>query len=91
MHSVNACVCVQSRLTLCDPVAVMPARILCPWNFLGKSTGIGSHFFLHRIFPTPDSNAHALRLLHWYMDSLPQSHLGSPYSINVHCQIEFHF
>ena len=29
--------------TLCDP---MDTRLLRPWDFLGKSTGVGCHFFL---------------------------------------------
>ena len=52
-----------------------PARILCPWNFPGKNIGVGCHFFLQGIFLTQGSN---LYLLHWKVDSLPLSHLGSP-------------
>ena len=26
------------------PYGLSPARFLCPWNFLGKSTGVGCHF-----------------------------------------------
>ena len=33
----------QSCLTLCNP---MDTRLLCPWDFLGKSTGVGCHFLL---------------------------------------------
>ena len=43
----------QSCLTLCDP---MDTRLLRPWDFLGKSTGVGCHFLLQRIFPTQGSN-----------------------------------
>ena len=53
-----------------------PARLLCPWNFPGKNTGVGCHFLLQGIVPTYVSN---LCLLHWQMDSLPLSHLGSPH------------
>ena len=28
------------------------ARLLCPWDFLGKNTGVGCHFLLRGIFPT---------------------------------------
>ena len=35
---------VQSCLTLCDPM--LPTRLLHPWNFLGKSNGVGCHFLL---------------------------------------------
>ena len=34
----------QSCPTLCDP---MDTGLLCPWDFLGKSTGVGCHFLLH--------------------------------------------
>ena len=26
-------------------------RLLCPWNFPGKNTGVGCHFLLQGIFP----------------------------------------
>ena len=41
----------------------------------GKNTGVGGHFLLLGIFLTQESN---LCLLHWLVDSLPLSHLGSP-------------
>ena len=31
-------------------------RLLSPWNFSGKSTGVGCHFLLQGIFPTQGSN-----------------------------------
>ena len=37
---------------LLQPHVLQPARVLCPWNFPGKNTGVGSHFLLKRIFPT---------------------------------------
>ena len=43
----------QSCSTLGDP---MDTRLLHPWGFLGKSTGVGCHFLLQRIFPTQGSN-----------------------------------
>ena len=30
--------------------------LLCPWDFPGKSTGVGCHFLLQRIFPTQGLN-----------------------------------
>ena len=35
---------------------LQPARLLCPWNSLGKNTGVGSHSLLQGIFPTQWSN-----------------------------------
>ena len=43
-----------------------PPRLLCPWNFPSKNTGVGCHFLFQEIFPIQGSN---LCLLHWHMDS----------------------
>ena len=50
----------QSCLTL-QPYTLQPTRLLCPWDSLGKSTGVGYHTPLQGIFPTQGSN---LGLLH---------------------------
>ena len=42
----------QSCPTLCDP---MDTRLLRPWDFLGKSTGVGCHFLLQGFFLTQGS------------------------------------
>ena len=47
--------------TLCDPHGLQPTRLLCPWDFPGKDTGVGCHFLLQGIFPTQGLN---LGLLH---------------------------
>ena len=81
-NCVCVCVCMCARLcpTLCDPMDCSPARLLCPWNFPGKNTGVDCHFLLEGIFPTQGSNLYLLNLLHWQVDSLPLSYVGSPYS-----------
>ena len=43
---------IQSCPTLCDPVE--PTRLLCPWDSPGKNTGVGCHFLLQGIIPSPD-------------------------------------
>ena len=58
----------KSCLILCDPTD----KLLCPWDFPGKNTGMGCHFLLQ------GSNPSLLCLLHWRADSLPLCHLGSP-------------
>ena len=58
-----------------------PTRLLCPWDFPGKNTGVGCHFLLQGIFPTQGSS-----LLHWRVDSLLLSHLGSPTCIRIMVQ-----
>ena len=54
-----------------------PPRLLCPWDFPGKNTGVGCHFSLQRIFPTQGSNPH---LLHCRWILYPLSHRGSPFN-----------
>ena len=56
-----------------------PIRLLCPWNFPGKSSGVGCHFLLQRIFPTQGWKLHLLYLLYWQVDFLSVYHMGSPY------------
>ena len=38
------------------PHGLEPTRLPHPWNFLGKSTGVGCRFLLQGIFPTQGSN-----------------------------------
>ena len=38
------------------PRGLQPARLLCPWNFPGKNTGVGYHALLQKIFPTQELN-----------------------------------
>ena len=49
-------------------------RFLCPWDFLGKNTGVSCHFLFQGIFWTQGLNLH---LLHWRQDSLLLNHQGS--------------
>ena len=60
----------QLCLTLCDP---MDTRLLCPWDLLGKSTGVGCHFLLQGIFLTQGSNP---GLPHCRQTLYHQSHQG---------------
>ena len=50
-------------------------RLLCSWDFPGKSTGVGCHFLLQRIFMAQGSNP---GLLHCRQMLYHLSHLGSP-------------
>ena len=60
----------QSCLTLCDPVdygppgSSWPTRLLSPWDFPSKNTGVGCHFLLQGIFPTQGSNPVLLHCKH---------------------------
>ena len=44
------------------PHGLYPTRLICPWNFPGKNTGVGCHFLFQGIFLTQGLNLH---LLHW--------------------------
>ena len=63
----GTCSIAKSCLTLCNPRDYSPvplgfSRLPCWWDFPGKSSGVGCHCLLQRIFPTQGSNLH---LLHW--------------------------
>ena len=58
----------QSCLTLCNPMDCS-LRFLCPWNSLGKNTGVGCHALLQGMFLTQGEKPHLLRLLHWQVGS----------------------
>ena len=53
------------------PWTVARQALFHPWNFPGKNTGVGYHFFLQGILPTQGLNLSLLNLLHWQVDSLP--------------------
>ena len=57
------------------PHGLSPARLLCPWEFPGKHTGVGCRFLLQGIFPIQGSNL-GLLLGRWILYYL--SHQGSP-------------
>ena len=43
---------------------LQPARLLCPWDFSSKNTGVDCHFLLQGIFLTQESNPRLLQLLY---------------------------
>ena len=64
---------VQLCLTL-RPHGLQPTRLLCPWDFPGKDTGVGCHFLLQGIFLTQGQNPGLLHCRH----SLPTELWGKP-------------
>ena len=74
------CVCAKffSHVLLFVTLWTVALRLLCPWDSLGKNTGVGCHAFLQGIFPTQRLNPHILWLLHGQVGSISLSHLGSP-------------
>ena len=74
----------QLCLTLCDPRDCSLPGSYVPWISPGKNTGVGCHFLFQEIFWTQGLNPCPL---HWQVDSLPLSHLGSLYI----CLLRFQF
>ena len=64
-----------SRVQLLRPHGTQPARLLCPWDFPGKNTGVDCHFLLQGIFSTKESNP---GLLHFRHILYRLSYEGSP-------------
>ena len=59
-----------------QPHGLWCARLPWPWDFPGKNTGVGSHFLLQEIFPTPSQGLN-LALLHCRQILYCLSHQGS--------------
>ena len=68
---------------MCDslrPHGLSPARLLCPWDFPGKNTGVGCHFLLQGIFPNQGSNP---GLLHSRQTFLPTEPPGKILTVQI--------
>ena len=57
--------CMLSHVCLFLTPWTVATRILCPWHFPGKNTGVGCHLLLQDIFLTQELNLCLLCLLHW--------------------------
>ena len=68
---VSQCACMLSRVQLFETPWTVVCQTPRPWDFPGKNTGVGCHFFLQGIFLTQGSNPRLLCLLHWQVNSLP--------------------
>ena len=73
----QVCVCSVVSNSFATPRTIA-TRLLCPWDFPGKNSGVGRHSLLQEIFLTQGSNPHFLCLLQWQANSLPLHHLGIP-------------
>ena len=60
----SVCMRVLSRVWPLETHGLQPTRLLSPWNFPGKNTGVGCHFLLKEIFWSQGLNPCLLRLLH---------------------------
>ena len=89
-HRLTWVLCVLMQVCVSQSVAsnslrphqLQPTRLLYPWDFPGKDTGVGSHFLLQEIFPARRSNPD---LLHCRQILYHLSHQGSPL-----CVLEWH-
>ena len=66
---------------------LQPAKLLYPWDFAGKNTGVGCHFLLQGIFSTQGSNRH---LLHWSGFFTTEPH-GKPLKRCIHPLLSEYF
>ena len=72
-------VCILSHVQLFASAWTVAHRVpLCPWDSLGKNTGVSCHTLLQGTFPTQGSKLGLLHLLHWQVDSLPAVPPGKP-------------
>ena len=87
LFSIESSVYIFSHSVVSDslqPHGLYPSRLLCPWDFPGKNTGMGCHFLLQGIFLTQGSNWYLLGVPHWQADSLPwASHPGIPIASTI--------
>ena len=63
------------------PHGLLPARLLCPWNSLGKNTGVICHALLQGIFPTQGSNPsllHCRQVLYYWATREAQTEYMCP-------------
>ena len=77
----SLCVCAQSCPSLSNPLD--SSLLFYPWDFPGKNTRVGCHFQLQG-----SSNPCLFHLLQWTADSLPPCHLGSPFVVFSHWDLE---
>ena len=84
---IHLCVCACSVMSnSLWPHRLQPTRLLCPWDFPGKNTGVGCHFLLRGTFPTQGPNLRLLCLLPWQADSLQFVPPGKSLKIHVRWQ-----
>ena len=70
------------------PQGLQSAKLLCPWNSLGKDTGVGFHFLPWGIFPTQGLNQgllHCRRIFTVWTESEASLHPGSPPPLTNFC------
>ena len=61
-----------------------PTRLLCPWDYPGKNTGVGCHDPPPGDLPDPGIKPTSPAAPALQVDSLPLSHQGSPTLLFIH-------
>ena len=78
--NLSACLFSRVRLSAIPWTVAYQDRLLCPWNFPGRNTGVGCHFLLQRdlshpgIQPTSSASVSCIGRKILYL----MSHLGNP-------------
>ena len=72
LGTTDICMCIQSCLTLCNPLDYTLPGSSVHWDFSGKNTGVGCHFLFQGIFLTQGQNPCLLYLRHcsWILHPL---------------------
>ena len=76
-----------SRIRLFATPWTVAYRLLRPWDFPGKNTGVGCHCFLKEIFPTQGLNPGLPRCRQTLYHL---SHQGSPLSMNLEFSVQYY-
>ena len=71
-----------SHVQLSVTLWTVARQVLCPWDFPGKSTGVGCHFLLQDL-PDPGIKPASPAL---QADSLPTDLSGKPISADLYAQ-----
>ena len=75
--------CVLSHVQFLATPWTVASRLLHPWDFPGKNTGVDYHFLLQGIFPTQGRNSSLLR---WQVGTAPP---GKHTFLKIHIFIAF--
>ena len=80
-NTCNVCLVTSVVCNSAQSYGLQPARLLCSWDPLGKSTGVGCHVLLQGIFPIQGLNPGLLYcrqiLYHWAPRKAPESAAGT--------------
>ena len=61
------------------PHGLLDQRLLCPWDFPGKGTGVGCHFLLQGIFTGPGIESESPALAGRFFTAVP------PWKVKIEC------